>query len=670
MESRSLLSHCIQGCSAWRENAFANSTLGRLFAASVFALSLASCGGGGGSSTAPNSNAGSGTNTPAVTTPTGTGTVSGVIQDINGSPITGATVSAVGKTITTAADGVYTFSTDAALTSALVLVKKAGFSTVAKEVPTGAGLTSKLDIKIFADQVKTTFNTATAASITVGAATVQIPANALRFEDGTAFTGTASINASYYSPDTLQGVQAFAGPYVGTDGGIESPIISMGFVEVKLADSSGKALQLKAGSVATLNLPASSNAAGAATIPMWFYDEAAGLWKREGTAAKQANGSYQGTVTHFTIWNLDFKGETATITGCFVDSAGQPLRTVGTVGIRGTGWSRTLGTGLGLGTAAAGSFTILRVVAGTPLELFSMSSPATFATVSIPALSANENRSLGSTCIVATGAPAVSPVVVPPVVVFNPVAPTTTTASFAAEYRGTYSGAETGTFAVSVNATGVISGTVTSQTFNQTLPVTGTVSNSGGVTITTGGSAGSARFSGSINANGIISGTWNYIGVTTGGTFTGTRVLSAVGVASTGIDAYVGTWTSCTAVPSPGSGSYREIIVFTKASSSTLNWADTSTDYSAANCTGTASRPENSTGTLTFQGQKTLSSGDVVDKVTVVELTSDAQGANALFNGRTITASNGQRIWFGYFLLPPDSEGYPSALWATPVIKQ
>jgi hypothetical protein len=224
----------------------------------------------------------------------------------------------------------------------------------------------------------------------------------------------------------------------------------MGFVEVKLTDTSGKALQLKGGSLATLTMPASSNAANAADIPLWYYDEAAGIWKREGNATRQADGTYQGTVKHFTIWYADFKGVTATIKGCFVDAAGSF-------------------------TGAAGSTTVYTV----------------------PGL-----------------------VFVPPIVV--PPTPTGNVAVYAADYTGTYSGAEAGTFSVRANTTGVITGTVFSQTFGQSFPVNGQVSNSGGVTLSTGGTAGSAQFSGSINAAGVISGKWNYFGVTTGGTFTKT----------------------------------------------------------------------------------------------------------------------------------------------------
>jgi Carboxypeptidase regulatory-like domain len=184
---------------------------------------LVSCGGGGGSNTSA----------PVVLEP---GVIKGIVQDGSGNALAGATVTAVGKTITTGTDGAFSFTTEPTATQAVVLVKKSGFSTVAKEVPVSAATTSTSNIKVFADMVSTTFSSTTAANIAVGTAKVQIPANALKYADGTDFTGTVKIGASYYSPDTIQGVQAFAGPYIGDNGGEQWPIISMGFVEVKLTD--------------------------------------------------------------------------------------------------------------------------------------------------------------------------------------------------------------------------------------------------------------------------------------------------------------------------------------------------------------------------------------------------------------------------------------------------
>jgi hypothetical protein len=625
---------------------------------------LFACGGGGGDSALIGA------------APTAPGAVKGIVQDGAGVALAGATVTALGQTVTTAADGAYSFATTASLTEVLVLVKKSGYTTVAKAIPNTSGVTTQSNIQVFADQVTTTFSSTSAASIAVKTAKVQIPANGLTYADGSAFSGTVRIAASYYSPDTAEGVKAFAGPYLGEDAGVQSPIISMGFVEVKLTDTSGKALQLKAGSLATLTIPASSNAANAADIPLWYYDEAAGIWKREGSALRQADGTYQGTVKHFTIWNADFKGVTATIKGCFVDNAGNPLSNVGPIGLRTTGWNNVFKFGINAGDAA-GSFTLARIPANVPLELYSANTPSTFTSVNIPALNAGEFRDLGA-CIAASqgvagstiilnspGAIFIPPVIVPPVVV--PPVTSGNVAVYAADYSGTYSGAESGTFSVRASTTGVITGTVFSQTFGQSFPVNGQVSNSGGVTLSTGGTAGSAQFSGSINAAGVISGKWNYVGATTGGTFTGTKASSAGG--GNGIDGYVGTWVACSANPG-GATSDKEVITFTKTSATTLSWVDTLTTHNGSLCAGTGSNLETDRGTLQTLGTK-LADGFTVDKVQVTSTTINNTTVNgASFSGKTITVISGNVFRFGDYTRGLDIDGFPIFLAPDVAIRQ
>jgi hypothetical protein len=480
-------------------------------AAAAATLLVAACGGGGGgdSSTAPP--------TPVATT------ISGTVQSTAGQPVAGASVQAAGQKATTGADGRFSFDVAATETSTVVLVKKTGFATNAKDAPVAAGNTTDITIKLFADQVSTTFSAASGTTLAPNGATVVIPANAIQTAAGAAYTGTVTVGASYYNPDTIEGVQAFAAPYQGLEAGARAPLITVGVIEVKLLDAGGNPLQLKAGFPATLTYPPSSTSAGAATIPLWYYDEVTRVWVREGQASKQANGSYVASVAHFSQWNADFMGLSATIKGCFRNSQGNVVTRAGTVGLRGQGWMH-----LGSGNNADGNFTIVLVPANMPLELYSAVSPAAFAPVAIPALAPGEVRQLP--CVVVTNPPATNTVVVlPPTTLFTPPAtnppPTGTVAAFAGTYNGTFAGAETGTFNVVISSAGVITGQTNSTTTGQA-SATGSVSSTGAVSLTaTQGTAGAASFTGSISATGAVSGTWRYTGApTNAGTFAGQRV--------------------------------------------------------------------------------------------------------------------------------------------------
>jgi hypothetical protein len=54
----------------------------------------------------------------------------------------------------------------------------------------------------------------------------------------------------------------------------------------------------------TIDVPESQTATAPATIPLWFFDEEAGVWQEEGEATRQGD-KYIGTVKHFTDWNAD-----------------------------------------------------------------------------------------------------------------------------------------------------------------------------------------------------------------------------------------------------------------------------------------------------------------------------------------------------------------------------
>jgi hypothetical protein len=105
-------------------------------ALALSAAALVSCGGGGG-----------GTTTAASST-----FVSGKVLTSAGAPLSGAVVSGQGQSVTTGSDGAYRLEASAAGASVVVLVKKTGFATTAKEVPLVSGKTTQIDIALLAAQ--------------------------------------------------------------------------------------------------------------------------------------------------------------------------------------------------------------------------------------------------------------------------------------------------------------------------------------------------------------------------------------------------------------------------------------------------------------------------------------------------------------------------------------
>ncbi len=319
------------------------------------------------------------------------------ITDEKGNAIVGATVEVAGKTATTNTTGKATIETTIATDKkSVILVKKAGYLTTAKEIMLDSKNQSTIDITLFKDQVTTSFASASGATIENPnkTASVDIPANAVVDAKGVAYTGNVNVAMSYYSPEQLQGVQAFAQPYEGVqdDGSGNVGLISVGVTEVKLTDDAGNPLQLNGNAKATLTYPANSVSADTDSIPLWYYDEKKKIWVEDGVATKQADGSYKGEVTHFTLWNLDIPIEqSAKVKGCYQDKQGKPIDAYSLM--RTTGWSNS-------GYTTDGVFEVL-VPANKAITLYpSPYSQVTFKPISIAPLAEGEVKDLTNNCFV------------------------------------------------------------------------------------------------------------------------------------------------------------------------------------------------------------------------------------------------------------------------------
>jgi len=91
---------------------------------------------------------------------------------------------------------------------------------------------------------------------------------------------------------------------------------TMGMIQVELIAEDGSELNIVPELPATLRFPIPEEVRSAAlpTIPLWSYDENGGVWVEEGEAFLNGN-FYEGEVTHFSSWNVDFFMDPIEITG-------------------------------------------------------------------------------------------------------------------------------------------------------------------------------------------------------------------------------------------------------------------------------------------------------------------------------------------------------------------
>lgn len=395
-----------------------NSLLKNSLAMAISASLLVACGGdGGGSSNSNNnsqeaeesSNPNENSNPNQNSEDTQTTKIVSTIVDTKGNAVADATVELAGKSKTTNAAGQVTITADASKDKVTILIKKAGYITTAKQVVLNEGDNS-IKVTLFADQVTTSFDSAKGTTVENKDKTAQvtIPSNAIVDANGSAYTGKVNVAMSYYSPEELNGVQAFAQPYVGEqdDGSGNVGLMSVGVTEVKLTDEQGKPLQLDGNNKATLTYPANTVSGNKNSIPLWYYDEDKMIWVEDGIATKQADGSYQGKVDHFTLWNIDIPiKDEATVKGCFEDKNGKKVNISSRITT--TGWSN-------YGFSENGMFEV-RVPAGEPLTLYP-GSGGKITPVSIPALKVGQTKDYTNVCfVVDTSLPVIERIELPPV---------------------------------------------------------------------------------------------------------------------------------------------------------------------------------------------------------------------------------------------------------------
>jgi hypothetical protein len=278
-------------------------------AALVAALVLAACGGDDG------------------TPPTPTGSVSGrVLAADNSTPLANAKVSLGGTAVQTDAQGRFTLPAVPVTARAVLKAEAAGYGDHFSITEVRAGAASTVMLRLVPSAAPQTFAADAAATLGVAqsAAQVVLPANALVVEgSGAAATGT--LTARLTPIDPASDPRSMPGDYSTSTG---ATLESFGALGVVLTDAAGNRLNLKAGTSATVRIPLATRSANPpATIPLFHFNETTGRWVEEGSATLQGtapNQYYEGSVSHFSIWNADQVADTIYVHGCLRHANGSP----------------------------------------------------------------------------------------------------------------------------------------------------------------------------------------------------------------------------------------------------------------------------------------------------------------------------------------------------------
>jgi hypothetical protein len=174
------------------------------------------------------------------------------------------------------------------------------------------------EIKLLDKEIVGTINAGTGGDvITSEGAKLELPPDAVVTKNGAAYNGIVSVAMQWIDPTAEDLNQRIVGDLSGIDiNGQEVVLGTYGMMMVELLDNSGNELEIAEGQNAQLTYPLPDDIHGdpPSTVPMWTYDEELGTWIEEGIANLE-NGKYVADVSHFSSWNVDWKGESIKLSG-------------------------------------------------------------------------------------------------------------------------------------------------------------------------------------------------------------------------------------------------------------------------------------------------------------------------------------------------------------------
>ena len=257
--------------------------------------------------------------------------VEGTVKDTDGNPLDAVVITSGETTVTTDRNGNFSMNEIADASGRFVLkFSKSGYFPI-----TRSGVFEKslsiyvvMQPKSGTNTLNTTFSAEVEETMEADGMQVNIPASSLVTEDGFIYSGNVQAEMLYLSPDNENFAEMMPGGDMAAQRSDESEamLLSYGMVEVSLIDDSGKPLQLKEGekSKMTFPIPESMRNNPPTSIPLWYFDENAGLWIEEGAATLEGD-VYVGMVNHFSWHNLDVPAERVTITGKVTDCQDRPV---------------------------------------------------------------------------------------------------------------------------------------------------------------------------------------------------------------------------------------------------------------------------------------------------------------------------------------------------------
>lgn len=270
----------------------------------------------------------------------------GLILDTSGNPVSNATVSIGTTSVQTNSNGLFTiFNASVKERFAHIKVLKSGFIDGSRVlVPTSGD--NRINIMLIPNTPTATVASGVNSEVNLPNGTKVKFDGAFKDASGNAYSGSVQVGLYHLKPSDTYLSETMPGSLLASNSNGDAKILeTFGMLHVELTGSGGQKLNIASGHSAeiSLDIDASQLSTSPTTIPLWSFDEVAGIWKEEGSASKVGN-KYIGNVSHFSWWNCDAPFDQCNLTVTVQNNAGalisnltvtliRPSQTFGTNGL-------------------------------------------------------------------------------------------------------------------------------------------------------------------------------------------------------------------------------------------------------------------------------------------------------------------------------------------------
>lgn len=204
---------------------------------------------------------------------------------------------------------------------ALIEITASGYFDQFRNLKPQAGQTNMVDAVMIDRTFTGAFESSAGGEVQVdgGEGKVIFPPDAFVNSDGSPYSGQVIVATTYLNPTDPNINSYVPGSMLAVESDDDLAVLTtFGMTNVEMVGAGGQPLDLAEGQTATLEFPVQSDQAGyaPAEIPLWYFDEATGIWREEGQATRSGD-KYIGDVSHFTFWNCDVAAQTANLSGLF-----------------------------------------------------------------------------------------------------------------------------------------------------------------------------------------------------------------------------------------------------------------------------------------------------------------------------------------------------------------